>query len=88
MHLKDHLHPPAQGAVGGWGALPAGGGAGLRSVLKEIEARGGVTLTTVKRVMEVAPEPAEPVLTSAWPEDMDPDNFAALHVGPLTRSET
>ena len=65
-----------------------GGGAGLRSVLKEIEARGGATLTTVKRVMEVAPEPAEPVLTSAWPEDMDPDNFAALHVGPLTRSET
>lgn len=63
-----------------------GGGAGLRSVLKEIEARGGVVVTTVKRVMEVAPKPAEPLLASAWPEDMDPEDFAALHVGP-ERSE-
>lgn len=67
-----------------------GGGAGLRSVLKEIEARGGVRLTTTKRVMEMAaaPESGErsPALTTAWPEDMDPDDFTALHVGPA-RSE-
>ena len=66
-----------------------GGGAGLRSVLKEIEARGGVQLTTVRRVVEVAPEPGgrPGVLATTWPEDMDPEDFTALHVGPA-RSES